>query len=141
MKMAKIRVFVEKLQKGFSLLAPPPRGPDHDDDQEEEILEEVATTMVPADVKEGHFVVFAVKGEETQRFVIELGFLTNPAFLRLLEQAEEEYGFKQKGALTVPCRPQELQTILQVQDHRCDDIISDGAGNWPACNSSMLESY
>ncbi|KAH7553547.1 hypothetical protein ACOSP7_029712 [Xanthoceras sorbifolium] len=112
--MLMIRLFVEKLQKGFSFLAPDPGGLlDH-----EEL--EVATIMeVPDDVKEGQFAVFAVEGEETQRFVIELGFLTNPAFLRLLEQAEEEFGFKQKGALTVPCRPQELKRILQ---HRCHEI-------------------
>ncbi|GMY14796.1 auxin-responsive protein SAUR32, partial [Fagus crenata] len=68
--------------------------------------------VVPDDVTEGHFTVFAIKGEETKRFVVELVYLTNPAFLRLLDQAKEEYGFTQKGALTVPCRPEELQKIL-----------------------------
>ncbi|MBA0684405.1 hypothetical protein Goari_025992 [Gossypium aridum] len=57
--------------------------------------------------------VFAVKGEETQRFLIELNHLTNPEFLSLLDQAREEYGFHQKGVLTLPCRPQELQEILR----------------------------
>ncbi|OMO72468.1 Auxin responsive SAUR protein [Corchorus capsularis] len=72
-----------------------------------------AVIGVPNDVKEGYFTVFAVKGTETQRFVIELNNLTNPAFLSLLEQAGEEYGFKQKGVLSLPCRPQELQAILE----------------------------
>ncbi|XP_016673076.1 auxin-responsive protein SAUR36 [Gossypium hirsutum] len=54
-----------------------------------------------------------VKGEETQRFLIELDHLTNPEFLSLLDQAREEYGFHQKGVLTLPCRPQELQEILR----------------------------
>ncbi|KAK2654969.1 hypothetical protein Ddye_008021, partial [Dipteronia dyeriana] len=76
------------------------------DDDDEEL-------MVAEDVKEGNFAVFAVKGEETQRFVVELRYLTNPQFLRLLELAEEEYGFNQNGALKVPCRPQELHRILQ----------------------------
>ncbi|RDX71272.1 Auxin-responsive protein SAUR32, partial [Mucuna pruriens] len=71
------------------------------------------TTNVPEDVKEGHFVVIAMQGEETKRFVVELDYLTDPDFLRLLEQAREEYGFEQKGALAVPCSPQELQKIIE----------------------------
>ncbi|KAJ1418960.1 Small auxin-up RNA [Sesbania bispinosa] len=61
---------------------------------------------------EGHFVVLATKGEESKRFVVKLDYLSDPAFLRLLDQAREEFGFRQKGALAVPCRPQELQKIL-----------------------------
>ncbi|KAK2654970.1 hypothetical protein Ddye_008022 [Dipteronia dyeriana] len=96
--------------------------------------DEVAATMVPDDVNEGHFVVVAVKGEETQSFVVELGYLKNPKFLRLLEQAEEEYGFKQNGALTLPCRPDELQKILQ---GRCEIT---GAGV-QVINSGIIASY
>ncbi|KAH1090223.1 hypothetical protein J1N35_017480 [Gossypium stocksii] len=44
-----------------------------------------------------------VKGKEIQRFLIELDHLTNPEFLSLLDQAREEYGFHQKGVLTLPC--------------------------------------
>ncbi|KAL3569511.1 hypothetical protein D5086_029401 [Populus alba] len=36
-----------------------------------------------------------------------------PDFLSLLEQAKEEYGFQQEGVLAVPCRPEELQKILE----------------------------
>ncbi|MBA0558442.1 hypothetical protein Golob_015458 [Gossypium lobatum] len=68
---------------------------------------------VPGDVKEGFFTVFTVKGQEPHRFVIELHHLTNPEFLSLTDQAREEYGFQQKGALSLPCRPHELQEILQ----------------------------
>ncbi|CAJ1892780.1 unnamed protein product [Sphenostylis stenocarpa] len=70
-------------------------------------------TRVPEDVKEGHFAVIAMQGEETKRFVVELDYLTDPTFLMLLEQASEEYGFEQKGALAVPCSPQELQKIIE----------------------------
>ncbi|KAL5807349.1 hypothetical protein ACOSQ4_030082 [Xanthoceras sorbifolium] len=113
MVIINMRHFVDKLQKGFSLFSSADHHRVAADDEE---LLEVAT-MVAEDVKEGHFVVFAVKGEETQRFVVDLRYLTNPAFLRLLELAKEEYGFKQKGALKVPCRPHELQTILD--QNRC----------------------
>ncbi|XP_047975637.1 auxin-induced protein X15-like [Salvia hispanica] len=67
---------------------------------------------VPVDVKEGHFAVMAVDDDQLGRFIVPLSFLTRPSFLRLLEQAAEEYGFDHRGALTVPCRPTELQRIL-----------------------------
>ncbi|KAK9985561.1 hypothetical protein SO802_030512 [Lithocarpus litseifolius] len=96
-------VLIEKLQKSISVLAP--REP-------VQLKELEAAAVVPDDVTEGHFAVFAIKGEETKRFVVELDYLTNPAFLRLLEKAKEEYGFSQKGALSVPCLPEELQKII-----------------------------
>nr|XP_009785064.1 PREDICTED: uncharacterized protein LOC104233374 [Nicotiana sylvestris] len=70
---------------------------------------------VPDDVKEGHFVVFAVNigsEEPRKRFILELNWPTNPAFLRLLKLAEEEYGFRQKGVIEVPCPPEELEKII-----------------------------
>ncbi|XP_061359429.1 protein SMALL AUXIN UP-REGULATED RNA 51-like [Gastrolobium bilobum] len=70
------------------------------------------TTTVPEDVKAGHFAVVAEDGEELKRFVVPLRFLTNPTFLRLLEQSAEEYGFDQDGALTIPCSPSELEMLL-----------------------------
>lgn len=88
---------MEKLQKGLSLLFL---------SAWKEL--EVAKLMVPKDVKERHFVVFAVNGDETQKFVIELFMLPqNPEFLCLLAMAKKEYGFKRK-ALTLPSRLQEL---------------------------------
>lgn len=67
---------------------------------------------VPEDVKEGHFAVVAAEDDEVKRFVVPLSCLTHPSFLRLLEQAAEEYGFDHEGALTVPCRPSEMERIL-----------------------------
>ncbi|KAK7392456.1 hypothetical protein VNO78_20895 [Psophocarpus tetragonolobus] len=74
-------------------------------------------TEVPDDVLEGHFVVLANKGEETKRFIVELHYLDDPAFLGLLERAREEYGFRQKGVLVIPCHPQELEKILERPRH------------------------
>ncbi|EXB55814.1 hypothetical protein L484_000894 [Morus notabilis] len=102
----RLRLFMGKLQKRFSVLS-----------AAKEL--EVPTT-VPDDVKEGHFAVSAVKGAEKKRFVVKLKYLTSPAFMRLLEQAEEEYGFEQTGALVVPCRPDELHKILE---RNCGDKI------------------
>jgi SAUR family protein len=72
---------------------------------------------VTEDVKKGHFVVIAEDEEETKRFVVPLRCLTNPIFMRLLEQAAEKYGFHGDGALVVPCRPNELQMFLVQQRH------------------------
>ncbi|KAK7392464.1 hypothetical protein VNO78_20903 [Psophocarpus tetragonolobus] len=71
-----------------------------------------ATSAAPVDVREGYFAVLAIKGGEPKRFIVGLHYLNDPAFLRLLDQAQEEFGFKQKGALEIPCQPLELQNIL-----------------------------
>ncbi|XP_027363128.1 auxin-responsive protein SAUR72-like [Abrus precatorius] len=87
----------------------------------------VETAMeVPDDVLDGHFVVLANKGEETKRFVVDLHYLRDPAFLGLLERAKEEYGFKQKGVLVIPCHPQELEKILEEQR---DDSVGEMEAN------------
>ncbi|KAK4343039.1 hypothetical protein RND71_038855 [Anisodus tanguticus] len=70
------------------------------------------TLLVPNDVKEGHFVVFSVNPEEEpQRFVVELQWLTHPSFLKLLKEAEDEFGFRQ-GVLEFPCRAEELEKVF-----------------------------
>ena len=101
-----------KLRKRFSLLAAAKELSGFDEDG----ALEVSTTSVPDDVKEGHFAVLVVKGSEKNRFVVELEYLNCPEFLSLPEQAEEEFGFEQTGALVVPCRPHELQKILGRHD-------------------------
>ncbi|KQK17530.1 auxin-responsive protein SAUR32 [Brachypodium distachyon] len=42
-------------------------------------------------------------GEEEERFVVPVGYLKHPLFVALLKAAEEEYGFEQQGAITIPC--------------------------------------
>ena len=69
--------------------------------------------FVPEDVKEGHFVVLAVNDKEPKRFVVSLSCLSHPVFLRLLELAEEEFGFNQEGALAIPCRASELERVIE----------------------------
>ncbi|ESQ51280.1 hypothetical protein EUTSA_v10017524mg [Eutrema salsugineum] len=101
----KLKNVVERLVqiKGFS-----PKKPCSD---------EYGRASVPKDVKEGHFAVIAVDGyyEPTQKFVVPIMFLEHPMFRKLLERAEEEYGFDHEGALMVPCRPSHLRTILTEQ--------------------------
>nr|DAD28542.1 TPA_asm: hypothetical protein HUJ06_030010 [Nelumbo nucifera] len=84
---------MEKLQKGLTLM----RSTGIGDSKSNGVEGEKAT--VPLDVKEGHYAVFAVEGCERERFIVELGYLTNPHFLLLLREAEEEFGFKQEGVV------------------------------------------
>ncbi|KAK7245106.1 hypothetical protein RIF29_39940 [Crotalaria pallida] len=124
-----LKCLITKVLKGLPFLATNeanystrayPISSDFDDENE------AAATTVPKDVKEGHFAVIATHGEEAKRFIVELDYLTDPDFLRLLEQAKEEFGFQQKGALAVPCRPQELQKIIE---------------NRRVCNNATMQHY
>lgn len=88
------------------------------------------------ETKGGHFVVIAEDGDETKRFVVPLSCLTNPTFLRLLELAEEKYGFGRDGAVTIPCRPNELEMLLERQrfDERSysfDQVMVKCNQRWP----------
>ncbi|POO01154.1 Small auxin-up RNA [Trema orientale] len=102
------------------------------------------SNSVPEDVKEGHFAVIAVAGDEPKRFVVPLSCLAHPSFRRLLEQAAEEYGFDRNGALTVPCRPSELERILAEKWQEAAEGSSSnnatGRVNWGSCKT-MVQSY
>ncbi|KAI3983255.1 hypothetical protein MKX01_013322 [Papaver californicum] len=73
---------------------------------------------LPSDVKKGQFAVFATEGNEAKRFIVELDCLSNPAFLKLLEKAEQEFGFEQDGVLALPCKPDELKRVLTTRVSR-----------------------
>ena len=63
-------------------------------------------------VKQGYFVVVAIEGWKPERFVVKVGYLNNPEFLKLLKQAEEEFGFSHEVALAIPCQPDDLERII-----------------------------
>lgn len=115
--IVKLRVVVEKLQKTLLL------GKKSD------------SNNVPEDVKEGHFAVIAEDDEQLKRFVVPLSYLTHPSFLVLLEQAEDEYGFDHEGALTIPCQPSELETILAEQ--WVEGRVSRVDVNWDSCKTMV----
>lgn len=69
--------------------------------------------FVPEDVKEGHFTVLAISDEEPKRFIVSLSCLSHPVFLKLLELAEEEFGFNQEGVLAIPCKASELERVIE----------------------------
>ncbi|KAL6534153.1 hypothetical protein OROHE_013078 [Orobanche hederae] len=79
--------------------------------------------LLPEDVKEGHFAVYAVGDDddddgELRRFVIEISYLAHPGFLKLLKQAEEEFGFEQSGVLAIPCTYRDIQTVVASKEKR-----------------------
>ncbi|KAK6147029.1 hypothetical protein DH2020_017941 [Rehmannia glutinosa] len=67
---------------------------------------------LPEDVKEGQFAVHTVDDGELRKYVLQLSYLADPGFLKLLEQAEEEFGFGQTGILAIPCTYSDLQTVI-----------------------------
>ncbi|XP_043699824.1 auxin-responsive protein SAUR32-like [Telopea speciosissima] len=128
--IVKLKFVIEKLQKSFSLSKRPASLTDHE-------LEEMgnSSSVVPEDVKEGHFAVIAHDDGEPKRFVVALSYLTNPAFLRLLEQAAEEFGFNQEGALTIPCRSNELERILG--EHWEREVNNSSSVLWMSCKTMV----
>ncbi|KAL3832824.1 hypothetical protein ACJIZ3_007560 [Penstemon smallii] len=64
-------------------------------------------------VPKGCLAIKVGNGNEQKRFVIPVFYLRHPLFLQLLKGAEEEYGFDQKGMITIPCHVDEF---LFVQD-------------------------
>jgi len=76
-----------------------------------------ATPGAPADVPRGCCPVYV--GAERRRFVVPTACLGAPAFRRLLEKAEEEFGFHHHGgALTIPCDTEAFKYILLVTDRQ-----------------------
>uniref|UniRef100_A0ACD5UI63 Uncharacterized protein n=1 Tax=Avena sativa TaxID=4498 RepID=A0ACD5UI63_AVESA len=56
--------------------------------------------------------------QEEERFVVPVGYLKHPLFVGLLKEAEEEYGFRQQGAITIPCGVETFRRVQGLIDHR-----------------------
>lgn len=64
--------------------------------------------------------------EEKRRFVVPVLYFNHPLFMQLLKEAEEEYGFEQKGTITIPCH---VEVFRYVQDKIHRDISVNYHGN------------
>ncbi|XVE61678.1 hypothetical protein DITRI_Ditri06bG0059300 [Diplodiscus trichospermus] len=62
--------------------------------------------------KRGHFSVVVLENGEHKKFFVALRYLRYPPFIKLLDAAEQEYGFNQPGAIVIPCGESELENIL-----------------------------
>ncbi|TYG56227.1 hypothetical protein ES288_D08G047000v1 [Gossypium darwinii] len=71
------------------------------------------------------------EGEEQQRFVVPVIYFNHPLFMQLLKEAEEEYGFDQKGAVMETEQNSFLFNILKilkliykfVRDQKCNLLL------------------
>ncbi|KAF5464516.1 hypothetical protein F2P56_014589 [Juglans regia] len=61
------------------------------------------------DVPKGCLAIKVGQGEKQQRFVVPVMYFNHPLFMQLLKEAEEEYGFDQKGTITIPCHVEEFR--------------------------------
>jgi SAUR family protein len=68
------------------------------------------------DIPKGYLAVMVGQREEQQRFVIPLFYVNHPLFKQLWKKAEEEYGFKNKGVITIPCKIEDFHKVQQSID-------------------------
>lgn len=67
---------------------------------------------IPLDVPKGHFVVYV--GENRNRYIVPISYLSKPEFQSLLQQAEEEFGFDHERGLSIPCEEEVFQYLLSM---------------------------
>ncbi|KAK4360510.1 hypothetical protein RND71_019462 [Anisodus tanguticus] len=65
---------------------------------------------LPNDVPKGHFVVYV--GKNRSRYIISISWLTHPRFQRLLQRAEEEFGFNHGMGITIPCDEYDFCSLI-----------------------------
>ncbi|PSS04489.1 Auxin-responsive protein [Actinidia chinensis var. chinensis] len=68
------------------------------------------------DIPKGCLAVMVGQGEEQQRFIIPVMYINHPLFVQLLKQAEEEYGFNQKGPINIPCHVEVFRHVQGMID-------------------------
>ncbi|EPS71803.1 hypothetical protein M569_02965, partial [Genlisea aurea] len=67
-------------------------------------------------IPKGRLAVTVGQGAEQQRFVIPVMYFNHPLFVRLLQEAEEEYGFDQKGLINIPCGVDQFRYVSGLID-------------------------
>ncbi|KAK7257999.1 hypothetical protein RIF29_32374 [Crotalaria pallida] len=79
---------------------------------------------LPPDVPAGCIAVRV--GPTESRFIIRASYLNHPIFLKLLAEAEEEYGFCNEGPLAIPCDEEHFKELLfVVSQPKCFDSLED----------------
>nr|AMQ09573.1 small auxin up regulated protein [Boehmeria nivea] len=61
-------------------------------------------------------VMVGQQGGDQKRFVVPVMYFNHPLFMQLLKEAEEEYGFDQKGTITIPCHVEEFRYVQGLID-------------------------
>ena len=74
-------------------------------------------TIKSEGVPKGHLAVYVGESnDDTQRYLVPVIYFNHPLFLQLLKEAEEEYGFDQKGTITIPCHVEEFRYVQGMID-------------------------
>uniref|UniRef100_A0A5B7B153 Uncharacterized protein n=1 Tax=Davidia involucrata TaxID=16924 RepID=A0A5B7B153_DAVIN len=68
------------------------------------------------EIPKGCVAIMVGEGEEQHRFVIPVIYINHPLFMELLKEAEEEYGFDQKGPINIPCHVEEFRYVQGMID-------------------------
>ncbi|XP_059667298.1 auxin-responsive protein SAUR32-like [Cornus florida] len=68
------------------------------------------------DIPKGCVAIMVGQGEEQERFIIPVIYINHPLFMQLLKEAEEEYGFDQKGPINIPCHVEEFRYVQGMID-------------------------
>ncbi|CAN6466834.1 unnamed protein product [Victoria cruziana] len=63
------------------------------------------------DVPKGHLAVYVGVKDPEHRFLVPVIYMNHPFFRRLLKVTEEEYGFDQKGGITIPCGVSDFESV------------------------------
>ncbi|XP_031498271.1 auxin-responsive protein SAUR27-like [Nymphaea colorata] len=63
------------------------------------------------DVPKGHLAVYVGVKDPEHRFLVPIIYINHPFFRRLLKVTEEEYGFDQKGGITIPCGVSDFESV------------------------------
>ncbi|RDX57820.1 Auxin-responsive protein SAUR32, partial [Mucuna pruriens] len=67
--------------------------------------------VVIKDIPKGFLPIKVGQGEEQQKIVLPVMYLNHPLFSQLLKEAEEEYGFDQKGTIIIPCHVKDFRYV------------------------------
>ncbi|XP_066347262.1 auxin-responsive protein SAUR32-like [Miscanthus floridulus] len=70
-------------------------------------------------VPPGCVAVLVGGGDEPERVVVDVRALAQPSVRALLEVAQREFGFDQKGVLRIPCAADEFRRAVAAGGHRC----------------------
>ncbi|XP_010523830.1 PREDICTED: auxin-responsive protein SAUR32-like [Tarenaya hassleriana] len=62
-------------------------------------------------VPKGCLAIKVGQGHEQERIIVPVVYFNHPLFMQLLKGAEEEYGFEQKGTITIPCHVEEFRHV------------------------------
>ncbi|KAG8643986.1 indole-3-acetic acid-induced protein ARG7 [Manihot esculenta] len=95
----------------------------------------ITASHAPSDVPSGHVAVCV--GDHCKRFIVRATYLNHPIFKKLLLQAEEEYGFKTIGPLTIPCDEAVFEEILRVVSRSDSSRFSNLEEVQRCCHVSM----